>query len=296
MMMLAFPDYIDPAKRIANRLDLPFAEVILHHFPDRESLIRLPPTLPDHVIVFRSLNQPNDKLIELLLCATTARELGAKRVTLIAPYLCYMRQDNANQPGEAVSQRIIGKLLAGLFDDVITVDPHLHRISSLDQAIPITNAISLTAADEIALFLQQKLKHALLLGPDSESEQWVAAIARKIGFEYAIANKIRHGDKEVELALPNRDYSRIPVVIIDDMASTGRTLAGAAKLLQAAGSKEIFACVTHPLFCGDAEKHILQAGVKRIWSTDSIDHSTACILLDSLLAKALVDKLAVSMS
>ena len=287
MMILAFPDYLSQAQRLANRLNAPLAEVSLHHFPDGESFIRLPPSLPEHVIVCRSLNQPNDKLIELLLCATTARELGAKRLTLVAPYLCYMRQDFANQPGVAVSQRIIGKMLANLFDDVVTVDPHLHRISSLDQAIPIKNAISLSAADEIGYFLKQKLDYALLLGPDSESEQWVATIASKIGFDYCIAHKERRGDKQIEMTLPDYDFLNKPIVIIDDMASTGRTLGKATGLLQAAGSKDIYAVVTHPLFCGDAEAHILQAGIKTIWSTDSIEHPTSCIKLDALLANAI---------
>jgi ribose-phosphate pyrophosphokinase len=286
MLILAFPDYLSQAQRLADRLNAPLAEVILHHFPDRESFIRLPPSLPEHVIVCRSLNQPNDKLIELLLCATTARELGAKRLTLVAPYLCYMRQDFADEPGVAVSQRIIGKLLAGLFDDVLTVDPHLHRISSLNQAIPIKNAISLTAADEIGRFLKQKLDYALLLGPDSESEQWVATIANKIGFDYCIAHKERRGDKQIEMTLPDNNFNK-PIVIIDDMASTGRTLGKATRLLQAAGSKDIYAVVTHPLFCDDAEAHILQAGIKTIWSTDSIDHPTSCIKLDALLANAI---------
>lgn len=287
MMILAFPDYLSQAQRLADQLDVPLAEVNLHHFPDGESLIRLPPSLPEHVIVCRSLNQPNDKLIELLLCATTARELGAKRLTLVAPYLSYMRQDIANQPGEAVSQRIVGKLLADLFDDVLTVDPHLHRISALTQAIPIKNAISLTAADQIGAFLKQQFNHAVLLGPDSESEQWVRAVAGNIGFEYAIADKNRLGDKQVEMSLPDRDFGNQPVVIIDDIASTGRTLAKAAGLLQARGCQDIYAVVTHALFCGDAYIHILDAGVKTIWSTDSIDHPSSCIRLDSLLADAI---------
>lgn len=287
MMILAFPDYLSQAQRLAARLEVPLAEVTLHHFPDGESLIRLPPSLHGHLIVCRSLNQPNDKLIELLLCATTARELGAKRLTLVAPYLSYMRQDIANQPGEAVSQRIVGKLLADLFDDVLTVDPHLHRISSLTQAIPIKNAISLTAADEIGLFLKQQFSHALLLGPDSESEQWVAAIAGNIGFDYAIADKSRLGDKQVEMTLPDRDFRNQPVIIIDDIASTGRTLAKAAGLLQAAGCMDIHAVVTHALFCDDAYAHILKAGVKTIWSTDSIDHPSSCIRMDKLLANAI---------
>ncbi len=287
MLILAFPDYVSQAQYLSVRLDAPLVEAVVHHFPDGESLIRLPPSLPEHLIVCRSLNQPNDKLIELLLCATTARELGAKRLTLVAPYLSYMRQDTANQPGEAVSQRIVGKLLAELFDDVLTVDPHLHRISSLSQAIPIKNAISLTAADEIGTFLKQQFGHALLLGPDSESKQWVAAIAASIGFDYAIADKNRLGDTQVEMTLPDRDYNKHPVIIIDDMASTGRTLAKAAGLLQAAGCKAIYAVVTHALFCNDAYAYILNSGVKTIWSTDSIDHPSSCIRLDKLLANAI---------
>lgn len=287
MMILAFSDYLPQAQRLASALDVQMQEVFLHHFPDGESLLRLPTAIPDHVIICRSLNQPNDKLIELMLCEKTARQMGAKRVTLVAPYLCYMRQDIANQPGEAVSQQIVGHMLAESFDDVITVDPHLHRISTLNQAIPIDNAISLTAADEIGCFIKQKFDHGVLLGPDGESEQWVGAIAEKIGFDYSVAKKIRQGDKQVIMTLPDYDFQNKTVVIIDDMASTGRTLAMATRLLLDAGVQEVYAVITHPLFCGDAEAHIFQAGVKQIWSTDSISHHSASIHLDKLLARGI---------
>ncbi len=289
MLILTFDEYEPQAQRFGAALGAKVEKVYLHHFPDGESLLRLPTDIPSHVIICRSLNQPNDKLIELLLCAKTARELGAKRVTLVAPYLCYMRQDIANQPGEAVSQQIIGQMLADLFDDVITVDSHLHRISKLNQAIPIDNAISLTAADEIGSFLKQQLDYAVLLGPDAESQQWVSAIAEKIGFDYSVAKKVRQGDKQVTITLPDYDFNNKPVVIVDDMASTGRTIAIATGLLLAAGAKQVYVAVTHPLFCGNAETHILQAGVEKIWSTDSISHSSACITLDKLLARAILD-------
>jgi len=204
MMILAFPDYVDQCQRIAAHLHIPLVEIVLYHFPDSESYLRLPPSLSEHMIVCRSPNQPNYKLVELLLCAKTARELGAKRLTLVVPYLGYMRQDIANQPGEAVSQRIIGSLLADLFDDVITVDPHLHRISSLDQAIPIKNAISFTAADDIGRFLKLTVQNAMLLGPDSESEQWLVRVANVTSFDYCVARKERQGDKQVEITLPIR--------------------------------------------------------------------------------------------
>lgn len=287
MLVLSFPDYCAPSKRLAAKLDAPFEVIELHRFPDNESLIRLPTALPPHVILCRSLNQPNDKLIELLLFARTARELGVQRITLVAPYLCYMRQDIANRPGEAVSQRIIGQMLAELFDDVITVDPHLHRISRLEQAIPIANAISLSAGVAIAELLKARMEHAILLGPDSESEQWVAEIAKTIGFRYGVADKIRRGDRDVEILLPNLDFRDQNVVIIDDMASTGRTMARTVGLLRNAGAANIYAAVTHPLFCGDAETLIRSAGVKEIWSSDSIEHTTSCIRLDGLLSSAI---------
>lgn len=287
MLLLAFPDYCAPGQRLAEKLNIPCERVEVHHFPDGESLIRLPVDLPEHVIVCRSLNQPNDKLIELLLFARTARELGAKRLTLVAPYLCYMRQDVANRPGEAVSQRIIGELLAELFDDVVTVDPHLHRISRLRQAIPLDNAISISASPTLSEFLRNRFDKALLLGPDSESEQWVAGIADVIGFDYAVADKIRRGDREVEITLPDLDFTRQDVVIVDDMASTGRTMARTVALLQAAGAGAVYAVVIHPLFCGDAEMLIRAAGARAIWSTDSIEHHTSCIRLDELLSSAL---------
>ncbi len=289
MLILAFDEYMLQAQRLGAALDVPVQKVYLHHFPDAESLLRLPTSVPEHVIICRSLNQPNDKLIELMLCVKTARQLGAKRVTLAAPYLCYMRQDIANQPGEAVSQKIIGQMLAELFDDVITVDSHLHRISRLNQAIPIDNAINLTAADNIGNFLKQQFDTAVLLGPDAESQQWVSSIAKKIGFDYAVAKKIRQGDKQVIITLPEYDFNNKPVVIIDDVASTGRTIAIATGLLMSEGAKQVYVAVTHPLFCDDAEAHIFQAGVNKIWSTDSISHSSACIYLDHLLAQAIKD-------
>ncbi len=193
MQILTFPEYKEPSQRLAKRLQVDCQVIELHHFPDGESLVRLPTDLNRHVIICRSLNQPNDKLIELLFTARTARQFGVERLTLVTPYLCYMRQDIANRPGEAVSQRIIGQLLADLFDDVITVDPHLHRINRLSQAIPLKNAIALKATDEIAGFLRKQLQSAILLGSDEESEQWVGRIAEKTGFDYAVAKKKANG-------------------------------------------------------------------------------------------------------
>jgi ribose-phosphate pyrophosphokinase len=284
MLVIGFDDYRPQAQRLADALQADYQEVNHHTFPDGESLIQVPTELPAHVILVRSLHQPNSKIIELLFSASALRRHGAKRITLVAPYLCYMRQDTENHPGEAVSQQVIGKLLAEHFDDVITVDPHLHRISRLFQAIPIQNAIAISAGGVIGNYLKNIIKTGVLVGPDSESEQWVKEIAADIGFSYVIATKIRSGDKQVAVHIPQQDYQGQNTIIIDDMASTGRTIAHATEKLLQAGAKQVDAIVTHPLFFGDAERFIQQSGVTNIRSTDSITHPTNAIYLAPLLA------------
>ena len=165
MRVLGFSDYAFQGRRLAQALSVPFVLVEHHLFPDGESLIRLPTDLPPQVILCRALDNPNNKLIELLLTAETARRQGVKRLTLVAPYLCYMRQDTAFRPGEAVSQRIVGRFLADLFDAVVTVDPHLHRVHTLAEAVPARRADALSAAPAMGRFLKERSARPLLVGP-----------------------------------------------------------------------------------------------------------------------------------
>ncbi len=288
-MLLGFSDYESQGRRLADALGMPFALVAIHRFPDGESKVTLPSPLPERVVLCRSLDAPNDKLIELMLCAETARAMGAKRVALVAPYLCYMRQDIAFHPGEAVSQKIVGKFLAGLFDAVITVDPHLHRIARLEQAIPHGQALALTAAPAMTEFLAHHITSPMLIGPDGESEQWVRAIAEPAGLDFAVATKERLGDRSVRTHLPERDYKGRTLVLVDDMASTGRTLIAVASQLKFRGAAAIHCLVSHALFADDATRQLHEAGIDQIWSSDSVSHSSNVIHLAPLLAQAVRD-------
>lgn len=285
-MILGFRDYEQQGRQLAELLDRRFALVDVHRFPDGESKITLPAELPDDVIVCRSLDRPNDKLVELLLVAETARVQGAKRLILVAPYLCYMRQDIAFQPGEAISQRIIGAFLAQLFDGLITVDPHLHRIRQLSEAVPGIPAQALSSAPAMVKFLQARGGHPLLLGPDSESEQWVRAIAEPAGLDFAVATKERLGDRSVHVVLPNREYSGQEVVLVDDMVSTGHTLASVAKELKARGASAVHCLVTHALYDDSAAQLLKSSGLDAIWSSDSVRHPSNAFPLGRLLADA----------
>ena len=289
MMILSFDDYEVQSRKLAQVLDIPCHMIQRHRFPDGENKLTLPAKLPEHVIFCRSLDQPNEKLLELLLAAKTARELGAKVLTLVAPYLCYMRQDKAFHPGEVISQTIVGNFLADLFDNVITVDPHLHRIQHLKQAVPTRNAVALSATSLMAEFLRESFKDPILLAPDSEAEQWVSAVAKPDQWQYGVCTKIRTGDKNVEITLPEINLHDRAVVIVDDVTSSGQTLAVAIKQCLSNNAKHVDVLVTHALFANDAKQRLIQAGVRNIWSTDSVSHESNIIPLYGLLRDAVLN-------
>ena len=288
-LVLGFADYAAPAQRLADRLRVPCGQVTVHRFPDGESRVTVPVPVPARIALCRSLDRPNDKLVETILAAAAARQHGADTVTLVAPYLPYMRQDAEFTPGDAVSQRIVGALLAERFDAVVTVDPHLHRVATLGEAVPAKRAIALSAAALFGDYLAPRAPDALLVGPDEESAQWLAAAAAGHRFETAVCRKVRRGDRDVAVDVPPAHLAGRAVVLVDDMASTGTTLAVAARRCLALGAATVDALVVHGLFVGDAVGDLRRAGVRHVWSTDSVLHATNVLPLAGLLAGALAD-------
>ncbi|MBP6579637.1 MAG: ribose-phosphate diphosphokinase [Acidovorax sp.] len=289
--LLYFDDERPAAERLAAASGLALRPVQRHRFPDGELKLTLPVDgagqLPVRAVLLRSLYQPNDKLVELLLAARAARALGVRHLTLVAPYLAYMRQDIAFHPGEAVSQRIVGPFLASLFDAVVTVDPHLHRVATLPEAVPAAQAVVVSGAPLLADWVVQQRPGALLVGPDGESAQWVAQAAQRHGLQHAVCTKERHGDRSVTIALPPLDVRGRAVVLLDDMASTGHTLAQATRLLLQAGAASVDVAVTHALIAPDALAALHEAGVGCFWSTDCVAHASNAVAMAPALAEAL---------
>ena len=287
-LLLAFDDEEVLAQRLAEATGWPLAIVGRHCFPDGETRLRLPPSLPGHTVLLRGLQQPNEKLTEAMLVAAGARELGAQRLTLVSPYLAYMRQDTAFSPGEVVSQRHVGRALAAWFDAVVTVDPHLHRVTTMDEVVPGRRAVALTAAPLLAAWVAQRVPDALLLGPDQESLQWVRAAAAAHGLDHAVCRKRRHADRAVEVELPGGiDLRGRAVVLLDDVASTGSTLVEAARGALARGAATVDVAVTHALLVGDALQQLRAGGVREVWSTDSVPHASNVVSVAPLLARVL---------
>ena len=284
----AFADGAERGRALAAALGLPFAPVSLHRFPDGESLVQVDPEYAQGCALFyRSLDDPNAKLVELLLAAAALRANGAQRVVLVAPYLAYMRQDMAFAAGQAISQQVIGALLAGHFDALLTVDPHLHRIASLAEVMPGIAAHSISAAGVLAADLDPA-EAPVLVGPDAESRQWVEAIAAPLGLSAIVGTKQRHGDRDVSIAFDAPDLVRgRKAVLVDDVISSGTTLARAAEGLLAAGARCVEVLATHCLAHADDLARMKAAGISRIRATDSVPGPCAVLPLAGLLADAI---------
>jgi ribose-phosphate pyrophosphokinase len=194
-----FAESLQAAHRLADLLGIDCRAVNVRRFPDGESLVRVEDTQRT-AILYRSLDHPNEKLVELMLAASALRDRGASCIVLVAPYLGYMRQDIAFQPGEAVSQKVIGTLLAAHFDMLVTVDPHLHRTASLAAVAPGIDAVAVSAAETLVELLRPEITSAvMLIGPDAESRPWVETVAAPLGLQVLVGEKRRLGDLHVQL-------------------------------------------------------------------------------------------------
>ena len=276
------------AEDLASALSIPYSEIGIHRFPDGESRITAPGATSTS-LVYCPLDRPNEKLVELMFAADALRRGGARRLVLVAPYLCYMRQDKAFHEGEAVSQQAISRFLSSCFDRIVTVDTHLHRVSRIEEVFPEIEAQNLTAADAIAEFARAKGvgSDALVAGPDEESIQWARRVGNVLGAEAIAGRKTRHGDRDVEIEFPASSVKGRSVLLLDDIVSSGGTVLTAISRLKDAGAAPVYLAVTHALFDNDIERRLREAGAADIWSTTAVPHPTNVISLAPLLAGAL---------
>ena len=273
---------------LAARLGWPPVEHELRAFPDGESYIRLLSAVDDtEVTVLADLARPNARTLELLLVAATLRAQGARRVTLVAPYLPYMRQDRAFKPGESVSSRHFAALLDAHVDALLTVDAHLHRYATLDE-LYTTPARNLSATALLADWVRAHVGQPLLVGPDAESAQWVAAAGAALGCPWTTLHKERSGDRRVSVsgAIAAEHRARTPM-LLDDVISTGHTLIAGCRVLAAAGMPAPVVVAVHGIFADDAYAALRAAGAAHIVTTNSVPHASNAIDLAPLLAAAL---------
>jgi ribose-phosphate pyrophosphokinase len=286
-VVIAVPGSEDHAKRLAGRLgnlDVIAPEVRL--FPDGEIYVRIDAELRDRdVFLVSTLDKPSEKFLIVAFLAATARDLGAKRIGLVAPYLAFMRQDHRFHPGEGVTAHYFARMVSAAVDWLVTVDPHLHRIASLDGLYTIPTTVA-HAAPAIASWIAAEVHHPVLVGPDAESVQWVSAVAEQCGAPFVILEKTRRGDRDVSVSSPERAWNGHTPVLIDDIVSTGRTMIEATRQLRAAGAAPPMCVAIHAVFADAVDTELTSAGAAGIVTCNTITHATNRICVADLIATA----------
>ena len=256
-------------------------------FPDGESWLRIGSEVAGRqCIILANLVDPDASYLPLCFLSATLRELQAYSVGLVAPYLCYMRQDKRFVTGEAVTSRIFAQLLSQQADWLVTVDPHLHRYHALSEIYSIPTRV-VQAAPALAHWLQTQT-NLLLVGPDAESEQWVAAIAQHSGHPYVVGTKQRLGDRKVVVTLPKLTaYQHCTAVILDDVIASGHTVLQCMQALQARGIERISCGCIHGIFADAIDQSLLAGGLQQLVSTNTVRHATNQLDVAGLLVPAI---------
>ncbi len=270
-------------EKLCGQLKLEQGHLEVRSFPDGESYLRvLTPIKDANCVVLADLSHPDTKYLAHLFLFETLKELGARSVGLVAPYLCYMRQDRRFAEGEAVTSRLFGRSLSSHIDWLVTIDPHLHRYQSLGEIYSVPAQV-VQGAPALADWLRGQ-DSLLLVGPDAESEQWVSSIAQASSHPYVIGTKRRLGDRRVEVTLPDISaYRGRKAVIIDDVISSGRTIGECVRALKAQGTEAILCAAVHGIFAEASDTYLLGTGLQALVTTNTVPHSTNGIDVSELL-------------
>lgn len=289
-VLIAVPGSEASAQRLGTRLGFDVIVPELRQFPDGELYVRIDrDALDTDAVIVGNLH--GDNFLRVAFIAGTARDLGAARVGLVAPYLAYMRQDSRFKRGEGVTSAYFARLVSSTVDWLATVDPHLHRYSSLDGIYSIPTKI-VHAAPAIARWIADEVEHPVLVGPDAESAQWVSAVAAQCRAPYLILEKTRRGDRDVSVSTPDGPWNGHTPVVIDDIVSTGRTMLEATRQLRAAGSAPPMCIAIHAVFADAVHDELVAAGARGIVTCDTIAHASNRICVADPLAEAIRARLA----
>lgn len=258
------------ARKLASHLNLGYLEAKRKIFPDGESYLRVEglDSRPSRVVLVKSMIPPQDKsLIESLLLLDLLREKGADYVVLVSPYLAYARQDREFLPGEAVSIRAVLRALgrAGA-DALITVEVHKEESLKYFEGRAVNVSPFRLMASKIPL-----QGNPVVIAPDLGALRRAKEFAEALGseFDYLVKRRDRVTG-EITIEPKNVDVEGREVVIVDDVISTGGTVAQAAKLLLSRGAESVTVVVAHALMVNDAASKLKKAGVSSVYAANTL--------------------------
>ncbi len=278
---------------LAGQLEADLGEVEVKTFPDGETYVRVATEVEGKSVVYvNSLQRGvNEKLVETLITLDALRDLGARRVYAVIPYMSYARQDSRFNPGEAVSIFTLGRLMNSVAPDhIITVDMHLHRIGDPRRVFgeKFTNV---TAVPLLAEYVKSAgfpdQGETIVVGPDEEAEQWARVMAEALGLEYTVLEKRRLSADEVVVEARDARVESRNVIIVDDIISTGGTIVEAVEALRRLGAREIAVTCVHPILTGRAYPRLKRLGLRHLACTDTVLSPISLVESSPAIARAL---------
>lgn len=265
--------------RLAGRLGVETIDVRYSRFPDGETALVRDGTDDETVIVGAVTGA--DALVELLLLIDACDESAN---TLVLPYMAYARQDRRFRPGEPLSARAIARAVSTGVDRVIAVN--LHDPSVLAHFRVPAEHVSI--APQVGAWVAgHEEDDPLVLSPDDGAARFAEEVARVGGFDHDYLDKRRLSGESVEIRPKSLPAEGREVIIVDDIISTGGTLATAARMLLDQGATAVRAACVHGVFAGGALLHLAAAGVAEVVCSDTIERANSCITAADRLADAL---------
>ncbi|AWR97671.1 ribose-phosphate diphosphokinase [Acidianus sulfidivorans JP7] len=260
-------------EKLAKILNLKLLKVEHKVFPDGESYIRIPESINnDNAVIIQSTFYPQDKhLIELFLIAEAAKNMGASKLIAVIPYLAYARQDRRFKDGEALSLKAILNLIyqSGI-DEILTVEPHKSDalVSYFKGEVKIIDPTPALAKE-----IKKEVDDPFVLAPDRGALDRAERLSKELNSPFSYIEKERDrntGEVRIKEIPRNIEIKGKDVVLIDDIISTGGTLAQAAKVSYDLGARKVIAAASHVLLVNNAYEKLKNAGIKCIIGTNSV--------------------------
>ncbi len=262
------------AREIAKKLNIDYFDLDIKYSIDGEMHLRFNKDVKGkRVFLVQSLYpHQNSALVEVLFAANLTRELKAKEIILVAPYLSYLREDSRKEKYECVSSNILGNVLSNAVDAIVSVDPHLEDLKKYF-SIPV---YSISSIDLIKDYIKKNYENAIIVGPDENSRKFVM----NLGYRFIVLKKKRKDELNVKFE-KGYDLTNRKVLIIDDMIITGATMIGCIKYLDLKNKVD---CITvHPVMIGDALKE-LEKYANNVVSCNTILNESNKINISGLIA------------
>jgi ribose-phosphate pyrophosphokinase len=264
---------------LARKLSVPLVDVKYSRFPDGE-LYLAAGELDDETIIVGSVVD-NDALVQLLLMIDAC---DSSENRLVIPYMGYARQDKRFKQGEPISARAIARVICNGIKDIITVNIHEKEVLKYFR-VPARN---ISVARDIGAYIQTlDLGNPLILAPDEGALAFAEDVASAGGWDCDHLEKTRLSGLEVKMAPKKLCAASRSVVIVDDIISTGGTIAMAAGMLYEQDAKDVYAACVHGVLTGGAYAHLMSTGIRDVVCSDTIERGCSRVSAMNQIASAL---------